>query len=47
MIKKKAKVVPTFWSAYHDDKEFTIQVELPGVKKEDVAVDVTSDGLST
>ena len=45
MARKKVKVVPNFWSAYHDDKEFTIEVQLPGVKKEDVHVDVTSDGF--
>ena len=45
MARKKVKVVPNFWSAYHDDKEFTVEVALPGVKKEDVAVDVTSDGF--
>jgi HSP20 family protein len=45
LAKKKVKVVPNFWSAYHDDKEFTIEVALPGVKKEDVTVDVTSDGF--
>jgi HSP20 family protein len=45
LAKKKVKVVPNFWSAYHDDKEFTIEVSLPGVKKEDVTVDVTSDGF--
>jgi HSP20 family protein len=45
LAKKKVKVVPNFWSAYHDDKGFTIEVALPGVKKEDVAVDVTSDGF--
>jgi HSP20 family molecular chaperone IbpA len=44
LVKKKVKVVPNL-SAYHDDKEFTIHVELPGVKKENVAVDVTSDGF--
>ena len=44
LAKNKVKVVPDL-SAYHDDKEFTIQVELPGVKKENVAVDVMSDGF--
>jgi HSP20 family molecular chaperone IbpA len=45
LVKKKVKVVPNFWSAYHDEKGFTIEVALPGVRKEDVAVDVTSDGF--
>ena len=39
------KVLPNYWSAYHDEKGFTIEVALPTVRRENVAVDVTSNGF--
>jgi len=48
MPKKKEKVVvPPAVSAYHDEKDenLIIEVELPGVKKKDVKLNMTDEGF--
>ncbi len=44
--KEKTMVIPTV-CAYHDEKDenLIIEVELPGVKKKDVKLDMTEEGF--
>ena len=48
MVKKKEKVmVPPTVCAYHDEKDenLIIEVELPGVKKKDLKLEMTDEGF--
>jgi len=42
--KEKPKISPSL-CACHDEEKYTVEIELPGVSKEDVDVGVTSTGF--
>jgi len=40
----KIRVAPAYWIT-HDDKQYILEVELPGVSKENIELDATEESL--
>jgi HSP20 family protein len=44
LSEEKVKVAPTVYMS-HDEKEYSVEVELPGIKKEEINLDVAPNGF--